>query len=613
MKTNLSIAAALFVLLITAFNSNAQYSYTWPVNGSKNEFTDPNIIIRNGELIDPQSVSPDKIILAGSVSGIILADVVLSTDGKTICARPIVPFKYSEVVTVEVKDGFKTIDGSTLSGTSYSFSIRREMNAEEKKSLQEYQSTHDEVGNLINDPNQQSTYIPAPAADLRTTNFDFVNIYTNNNPAPGPIFFHTNTATEPEGYGIMESNGDSVFYRTSSTEGSNFQIADNGYLTAYKLDINVDTTVVILDSSYNQIGAVHCKNGLRASQHEHLFLPDGTKWFSIYDWQPGWDLSAYGGSTSATVNVSWIQQLDAANNVIYQWRSDLDFAVTDAAADILLTTNYVDPWHINSMFLETDGTMIVSLRNMDMIFKLKPSNNSIVWYWGASTNYFPNVTTLNDPDGLFSHPHNTHRIANGNIFILDNGNLHTPPVTQPKEYTLNETTLVASCIWWYSHPQVNGFNMYTKQQGNATRMLNGNTLIGYGLPSVLGLYNGTEIDLNNNIVWEFRFKDSTEYSYRVNKYEFYHTGIAAINKVEHINVFPNPSTGIVSFDIEIAAAGKVNVAVSNILGQQVFTQTENYGSGIHKHELDLSKLEKGFYLLSITAGEKKMTDRILIQ
>jgi hypothetical protein len=617
MKIRLSIAVTLSVLLLfAAQNIWAQFSYTWPANGSKNNFTDPNIILLNGELIDPSSVSPEHIVLKGSASGIVPAEVVLSTDGKTICVRPVVAFKNSEQVTVEVRDGFKTVDGSTILGTSYNFSIRRAMTEAEKLSLKEYQSTHDSEGNLLNDPNQQSTYVPNTNGDLRNEKFKFVNIYTNSNPTAGRIFFHRNSAILPQGYGIMENNGDSVFFRATHTEGSNFQINRNGYLSEYKLVEANDTSLIVLDSSYNKIDSIHCKGGLRASQHEHILMPDKTKWFSIYDWQPGWDLTSLGGSDQAVVNVSWIQKLDANNNVAYEWRSDDHFQVGDAAQDILngIGATYVDPWHINSMDLEDDGTLIVSLRNMDMIIKLNPATNNIIWYWGASTNYFPNVVTTNDIDGLFSHQHNVHRIENGNILMLDNGNLHTPPVTQPKQYTLDETTLKANLIWYYTHPQVNGFNMFTKQQGNAIRFSNGNTFIGYGLPNVLGLYNGAEIDANKNIVWEFRFKDSTEYSYRVYKYDWNPTGVAEIkNSFNQFEVFPNPTEGVINFEINVTASGSAIVSVSNFLGQIIYEQHKNFVKGKHKEQLDLSGFAKGFYTVSIIAGNKKLTQKILIQ
>jgi hypothetical protein len=163
-----------------------------------------------------------------------------------------------------------------------------------------------------------------------------------------------------------------------------------------------------------------------------------------------------------------------------------------------------------------------------------------MWYWGGyNLDYQPRITTTNDPtSGGFSHQHHVHRIENGNILMFDNSSqLRNPQISRPKEYALNETALTANCVWYYTHPQVNGFNMFTKNQGSAIRLPNGNTIIGYGLPNIQGLPNGTEIDPAGNIVWEFRFKDSTEYSYRVYKGPL-NVGIDEVKNEDDFHVFP---------------------------------------------------------------------------
>jgi hypothetical protein len=373
------LLTCVVAILFSLNNASAQFEYIFPSNGSINNFREASMGLRNGALMDPASITAEKVSITGSISGEVPASVVLSTDGKTVCIKPLHSFAYTETVSVTVKPGLKTLAGKALLGTSFSFSIRREMTADEKQKLEEYFSTHDEAGNLLNDPNQQATYVPYDNT-VRNT-FGFVNIYANNNPAPGDIFFHRNSGSSPTtssfvGYGIMSSAGDSLFYRPSTIEGANFHINYNGYLTGLRLNPGVDTGIVMWDQNYNEIGVVYGQNGLSPSQHEHLFFMDGTKWFTVYDWQPGWDLSSYGGSSDAIVNVSWIQALDGDNNVIFEWRADQHFLLTDAANDIFLTINQdnYDPWHINAMDMDNDGNIIASFRNMDMIVKINTDN-----------------------------------------------------------------------------------------------------------------------------------------------------------------------------------------------------------------------------------------------
>ncbi len=624
MRTFTSRLLTLIALLaFSASTAWAQFEYISPKNGSINNFREAHLILRNGALMDESTVTNDKIEITGSLSGTVPASVVLSTDGKTVCVAPAVKFAYGETVTVNVNEGLKTLSGQTLAATNFSFLVRKEMSPEAKQQLEEYLATHDDGGYLLSEP-RESVYMPYDNSTNRDNTFKFINIYTNNTAAiaPGELFFHRNSGASPTtssgiGYGIMTHDADSIFYRPSIYDGSNFQVNLNGDLTALRLNPNVDTGVIVLDSAYNETGEIYCKNGLAPSQHEHLFFPDGTKWFSIYDWQAGWNLEPFGGSPSATVNVSWIQELDANNNVIFEWRTDEYFQVNEATPDINLGTNTVDPWHINSIFKDTDGKLIVSLRNMDRIVKVNPSNGSIVWQWGGLKSTYNEITTTNDPNGGFSHQHNVHRIDNGHILMFDNGNSQASPNqrSQPKEYILDETNLTASCSWYYTHPQVNGFNMYTRNQGSVHRLPNGNTIIGYGLPDKQGLPNGTEIDANKNIVWEFRFKDSTEFTYRLYKTTWDpNVGIDDIDVSENkLQVYPNPGNGMITVTADIPVAEKATISVLNLLGQKVFTKTEKLHAGINTLSLDLTALHKGIYILDIAAGKTKMEKRLIIQ
>lgn len=620
-KTVLSFIALIAMLSLSASYALAQFQYIFPTDGAVNEDINTHLILRNGALMDETSITSDKITLTGSKSGVIATKAVLSTDGKTVCITPVKPFAYSETVTVQVK-GLKTSSGEELTEKSFSFSIRRELTETEKQSLQEYLSTHDDDGNLLNDPNQQSTYVPYDNTE-RDTKFDFVNIYVNNNPTPGEIFFHENSGNSPTassgiGYGIMESNGDSVFYRESASDGANFRLNLNGYLTAYRLNAGVDTGTIVMDSSYNIINVLHEPHG--QSQHEQLFLSTGYKWFSVYDWQGGWDLSSYGGNSQSIVNVSRIIEVDPAGNQIFNWRSDQHFQILDAAPDILtgIGAPTFDPWHLNSLSLEPGGASIIaSFRNMDRILKIGVPAGNIIWQWGGMNSTYTDFTTTSCGSYAFSHEHNVHRLDNGHILLFDNGNGQPSNVrtSRPEEYVLDEVNLTATCFWFYAHPQVNNINLFTKNQGSVQRLSNGNTFICYGLPDVQGLPNGTEIDPSGNIVWEFRFKDSTEYSYRLYKENWSPTvGIGNIKAEENnLHVFPNPSDGVINLDVDLQTATKVSIEVINLLGQTMFSKTEDFHSGTNLATLDLTALHKGFYILNVSTDNMKKVSRILIQ
>ncbi|MCS6917515.1 MAG: arylsulfotransferase family protein [Chitinophagales bacterium] len=603
---------------LASLSALAQYEYVYPKNGSRNEMPQTSIILRHGDPIAQASVSAQHVRLKGNKSGEVPARVVLSTDGVTLCITPVRPFAWNDTVHVSIRKGFRTVYGELLPDTAFSFHVRRQMTAEEEKILDEYLSRYDDGGYLRDDPDRQSTYVPAPAeAGTRGTKLPYVIIFTNTNPAPGYVFFNRNSgsmviASEQRGYGIIDSNGDSVFHAKSDKDGANFQPNKNGMYTLYRLNKGVDTTVLVMDANFNILYDVPCKNGLRASQHEHLFMPDGSKWFTVYDWQPGWDLSIYGGNPSSIVNVSWIQKLDANNNVTFQWRSDQHFFITDATTDIFNTigSSTYDPWHINSIFIDNDNNIIAGFRNMDRIVKIKASNGSIIWHWGGKGSTYSDIQNVNDPDGGFSHQHHVQRLPNGNILLFDNGNLHTPPISKPKEYVLDETNLKATCIWFFQHPLVNGFNMYTKNQGSVMRLANGNTFIGYGLPNVQGLPNAVEIDANKNVVWSFRFKDSTEYSYRVYKADLL-VGVGAGIPTYEASVFPNPSDGKVTVRLEEPLTGDIQIKLYDRLGRTVYSEQRSQLPAVF--DLDLEPAGTGLFLLDMISNQKRWQARLSLQ
>ncbi|HUM47991.1 MAG TPA: T9SS type A sorting domain-containing protein, partial [Chitinophagales bacterium] len=82
---------------------------------------------------------------------------------------------------------------------------------------------------------------------------------------------------------------------------------------------------------------------------------------------------------------------------------------------------------------------------------------------------------------------------------------------------------------------------------------------------------------------------------------------------KNLQVFPNPSNGLITVTADIPAAEKATISVLNLLGQKVFTKTEKLHAGINTLSLDLTALHKGIYVLDISAGKTKMEKRVVIQ
>jgi len=241
-----------------------------------------------------------------------------------------------------------------------------------------------------------------------------------------------------------------------------------------------------------------------------LLLENGNYLMMSYDPQIV-DMSQIvpGGNEAATVIGLVIQEVDLDQTVYFQWRSWDHFEITDATADIDLTTDQIDYVHGNAFEIDDDGNILLSSRNMDEITKIDFATGNIIWRFGknAENNMF---TIVDDPTG-FSHQHDIRRTASGTYSIYDNGNLHSPAFSQALEYAINETTMQAQLVWDYQRASV-----YAFATGSFRVYENGQRLIGWGTHYPLNI---TEINPDNNLAYDISLPDQVT-SYRALKFDW---------------------------------------------------------------------------------------------
>ena len=79
-----------------------------------------------------------------------------------------------------------------------------------------------------------------------------------------------------------------------------------------------------------------------------------------------------------------------------------------------------------------------------------------------------------------------------------------------------------------------------------------------------------------------------------------------------LEVWPNPTQGIVNIHINTATNNPVAISLFDIQGRKVFSTTKKATSGTFTNRLDFSAVANGVYLLDIQQGNKKTTKRIVI-
>jgi hypothetical protein len=283
---------------------------------------------------------------------------------------------------------------------------------------------------------------------------------------------------------ILDNSGNPKFYQqiVNGLAALDFKIQPNGAISYYTATYDapnfyyIDGFITALDSNYQVTGTFQVP-GADTDAHDSLMLPNGNVFMLSYQ-DTVMDLTQFGGSPSAIVTDIHIVEINSAGNVIFEWIGLDHFQVNEATSDINIQAappNKIDYAHANSIDMTTDGNLLLSCRHLDAVVKINSQTGDIIWRLGGKKSDF---VFPNDPLGGPSHQHCARMLANGNVTMFDNGNLHNPPVSRAIEYQLDETSApkTATLVWQF----MNNPPLFSVATGSAQRLANGNTFIGWG-------------------------------------------------------------------------------------------------------------------------------------
>ncbi len=247
----------------------------------------------------------------------------------------------------------------------------------------------------------------------------------------------------------------------------------------------------VLDTNYQQIDRWMTSPPYVAENHELLLLDNGNALLMAYA-PVTMDLTAYGGKADAQVIDVVIQELNALRDITFEWHSLDHVPVT--ATYVSLTTDLVDYAHANSIAVDDDGDLLVSLRNTSQVLKIDRSSGAIRWQLGGKSSDF---TFANDAG--FAFQHDARRLANGRLTLFDNGNGLHPTYSRAVEYAIDETTKTLTRTWQVT-------DTHTVAIGNAQRLPSGNTLVNWGLAGKL-----TEVTADEQVAREIDLGGDSSY------------------------------------------------------------------------------------------------------
>ena len=78
------------------------------------------------------------------------------------------------------------------------------------------------------------------------------------------------------------------------------------------------------------------------------------------------------------------------------------------------------------------------------------------------------------------------------------------------------------------------------------------------------------------------------------------------------NVYPNPTNGVFTVELNNIKADDYKISVTNVLGQEIYASTKEISTLISE-KIDLSDLRKGVYMLEVSNSESTITEKIIVE
>lgn len=347
------------------------------------------------------------------------------------------------------------------------------------------------------------------------TNFPGITVTTldTNKVDDGYIFLAIASETTNVGYYVMilDNTGAPVdgdkYKELSDLYSYDFKQHPNGLLSyAHHIHHHTytgggDAKQEIVDEDLAAVETVQMGNGYIAEAHDFQILPNNhILLFGYYLSEVDMSQIVDSAHPAALVSGGVVQELDAQRNVVFQWRTwdhfDFDTYPFNASRS---RGSHVSAFHLNTINQDPDGHII--LGTPSEVRKINRQTGEIMWTLGGNFNEYTPVGT----NANLSHfgGHATYRLANGNFLMYDNGNRQGTVSSKIHEYTLDEVNKTATHVWsWEPTNSIPAWH-----RGNAQRLPNGNTFIGWGGARGEHIPACTEVDADGNVVFELFFDD----------------------------------------------------------------------------------------------------------
>lgn len=248
--------------------------------------------------------------------------------------------------------------------------------------------------------------------------------------APGLITLGIYDSSQgQEGPMIVDTNGELVWFRPLSNHAKSglqpFNVRVQEYrgekvLTWFQgptEDGFGEGVGIIVDSAYRTVREVQAGNGHKCDLHEFLITEAGTALITCHGTGAA-NLRGVGGPADGHYVNGIVQEVDiASGKVLFEWDCDTHVGFAESYAPAPKSSSeWWDPYHVNSINVAPDGNLIVSCRNTWTVYKVERPSGKILWRLGGKKSDFAIA-----PDATFQWQHDATLHPGGTLTVFDNG------------------------------------------------------------------------------------------------------------------------------------------------------------------------------------------------
>jgi hypothetical protein len=312
-------------------------------------------------------------------------------------------------------------------------------------------------------------------------------VYSTAGTAPSPGFVVFAAAN----YGLVIDNTGRVvwYHRFPNGPGLNFQPQPDGrYAARPPAAAGESGSWVEIGIGGDVTRTLDCAHDYPPRMHDMIAEPDGSYWL-LCDETRTMDLSSQGESPHARVLGINVQHRGANGDSLFEWSAFDHFQVDVSILQSVDRTAPVINWtHGNALDVDSNGSLLVSFRNLSEVAKIDTHTGAVIWRMGGQHS---DLTFDNVESPAFVGQHGLRATGVGQVTLLDN--LGQPAASRAERYAVDDARKVAHLTGSFAAPAgVIG------QIGGSTQSLpDGHTLVSFGNGNAV-----QEYDTLGNVVWK---------------------------------------------------------------------------------------------------------------